>query len=192
MYFSYACAGKACRVKVCHKLRQKFKSPAAAEKHYVLQREAQVQSQHVSPAPSLPVCSPDQTLLPVPTGLQPSEQVAVLSELFSAYLRHCNVQEVEPEFLELAARGMQHLHEKGRTKVIYSMVKAVGTMRSDVSDSLLPAERMPMGLIEYAVNFFTASSVQKVNINVCAYYDHRNLHSVTQLSCMNSMGVSLL
>ena len=113
-------------------------------------------------------------------GLPPSEQVAVLSELFSAYLRHCNLQAVEPEFLELAARGMQHLHEKGRTNVIYSMVKAVGTMHSDGSDSLLPAERMPMGLIEYAVNFFTASSVQKVNINVCAYYDHRNLHSVTQ------------
>ena len=167
VYFAYACAGKACRVKVCHKLRQKFKSPAAAEKHYVLQREALA-------------------------GLQPSEQVAVLSELFSAYLRHCNLQAVEPEFLELAARGMQHLHEKGQTNVIYSMVKAVGTMHSDGSDSLLPAERMPMGLIEYAVNFFTASSVQKVNINVCAYYDHRNLHSVTQLSCINGMGVSLL
>ena len=174
------------------------------------------QSRHVSPSPSLPVCSPDQALLPVPTpsqqlvpypntvpqatsvcqealaGLQPSEQVAVLSELFSAYLKHCNIQAVEPEFLELAARGMQHLHEKGRTNVIYSMVNAVGTMRSDGSDSLLPAERIPMGLIEYAVNFFTASSVQKVNINVCAYYDHCNLHSVTQLSCMNGMSVSLL
>ena len=61
------------------------------------------------------------------------------------------------------------------------MVKAVETMRSDGSDLLLPAERMPMGLIEYAVNFFTASSVQKVNRNMSLLYNHHNLHSVTQL-----------
>ena len=150
---------------MCHKLRQKFESPAAAEKHYVLQHETQVQSQQVSPSPSLPVCSPDQALVPVTTpsqqlvpypntvpqvtsvchealaGLQPSEQVAVLSELFSAYLRHCNIQAVAPDSLELAACGMQRLHEKGRTNVIYSMVKAVGTMRSDGSpaDSRRPS-----------------------------------------------------
>ena len=98
-------------------------------------------------------------------ALDASEQVAVLSELYSAYLRqHYNTQAVPSDFLELVARGMQHLHEKGRTNVIYSIAKAVGTMRSDGSDSLLPTARMPMGLIEYAVNFYTVSSVQKVHV----------------------------
>ena len=55
-----------------------------------------------------------------------------------------------------------HLQQSGRTNVIYSMAKVLGTMRSDGSDSLLPARRMPMGLIEHTVNVFSASSIHQV------------------------------
>ena len=37
-------------------------------------------------------------------------------------------------------------------------------MRADQSDSLLPAKRMPMGLIEYSGKFFTAPSIRQVYI----------------------------
>ena len=67
------------------------------------------------------------------------------------------------DFLELAASAAQHVHQCQRSNVIYNLTKALGTMRHDASDSLLPAKRMPMGLIEYAVGFFTASSIQKVH-----------------------------
>ena len=89
----------------------------------------------------------------------------VLSQLFSQMLiRHYSTPALgmPDDFLELVASGVQHLHQEKRTNVIYSLAKAVGTMRVDGSDSLLPAKRMPMGLIEYAVSFFTVSSVQKV------------------------------
>ena len=69
---------------------------------------------------------------------------------------------VPPDFLQLVASGMQHLHGAGRSNAIYLLAKALGTLRSDGSDSLMPAKRMPMGLIEYTINFFTTSSVQKV------------------------------
>ena len=95
--------------------------------------------------------------------LHASEQLSVLSELFSAHLQqHYNIRRVPSDFLELVVRGMKHLHDTSWTNVIYTMAKALGTMRSDGSDSLLPTARMPMGLIEYIVNFYTASSVQKV------------------------------
>ena len=96
------------------------------------------------------------------SSLQPRQQLEVLSSLFSDYhSQYCNVQ-VPENFLELAINGMQHLRDSGRSNVIYLMAKAVGTMRSDKSDSLLPVKRMPMGLVEYIVNFFTTSSIQKV------------------------------
>lgn len=71
------------------------------------------------------------------------------------------------DFLELVASGVQNLHRQKRTNVIYSLAKAVGTMKADGSDSLLPVKHMPMGLIEYAVTFFTVSSVQKVGLYDC-------------------------
>lgn len=42
-------------------------------------------------------------------------------------------------------------------------------MRSDGLDSLLLAKRMPIGLIEHIVNFFTVDAVNKVYLHsLCA------------------------
>lgn len=64
------------------------------------------------------------------------------------------------DFLELAVAAMQHLKSCGRANVLYNFAKVIGTMREDKSDSLLPAKRMPMGLIEHCVNFFASTHVQ--------------------------------
>ena len=48
--------------------------------------------------------------------------------------------------------AVEHLKSCGRSNVLYNMAKAIGTMREDQGDSLLPAKRMPMGLIEHCVN----------------------------------------
>ena len=49
--------------------------------------------------------------------------------------------------------GMDHLQACCHSNVIYLLAKSLGTLRPGRSDSLLPAKRMPMGLIEYCVNF---------------------------------------
>ena len=67
---------------------------------------------------------------------------------------------VPDDFLELAAAAMQHLKSCGRANVVYNLAKAIGTMREDLSDSLLPAKRMPIGLIEHCVNFFCSTRQQ--------------------------------
>ena len=76
-----------------------------------------------------------------------NEQFAVLMESFAATSK----LKVEADFLFLAASGMQNLCNAGRSNSIYLLAKALGTMRKDSSDSLLPV----MGLIEYIVSFFT-------------------------------------
>lgn len=61
------------------------------------------------------------------------------------------------DFLKLALLAMEHLKSCGRSNVI---AKALGTMRDDQTDSLLPAKGMPMGLVEHCVNFCCAHSDQ--------------------------------
>jgi len=82
------------------------------------------------------------------------EQFKVLSKLFSSLLHGSSMCSSPDDFLELAANGMAHLHKCNRSNVIYLMCQALGTMRPDQSNTLLPAKRMPMGLVEYMVNFF--------------------------------------
>ena len=90
------------------------------------------------------------------------QQFETLSKLFSSLLQKNNSCVVPSDFLELASKGMIHLQKCNRSNVIYLLSQALGTMRSDSLDSLLPSKRMPMGLIEYAVNFFTADHINQV------------------------------
>ena len=74
------------------------------------------------------------------------EKCAVLSNLFGMIMmRNTNAKCIPSEFLKLCLRGMAHLKQCDRSNVIYLLAKALGTMRSDQSDSLLPAKRMPWG-----------------------------------------------
>ena len=129
---------------------------------------------HSAPRPSAAGTQRPLTLVPatayavnscsqVLQSLELSEQLQVLSILFSSISKQ--------DFLCLTASGMQNLSDAGRSNTIYQLAQGLGTSRSDGSDSLLPVRRMPMGLIEYAIVFFTASSVQKVHVHVqCHVY----------------------
>ena len=108
-------------------------------------------------------------------SLEADDQLNIISELFLSYLRkhHSRMRLLPGDFLKLVVLACNHLHQSGRGNVIYLLAKALGTTRPDGSDSLLPTSRMPMGLLEYIVTFFTASSVQKASyifsINIIIY-----------------------
>lgn len=166
--------GTSCRTKATKVLAKRFRTPADAEKHYLelSAPQPQVQLPDTSSCVPPPAPPPEQMTTAEITSychqalvpLQPEAHLEILSELFLIYLReNSEVRSVPRDFLELVVQGMRHLGEAGRSNIIYSLAKAVGTMRPDGSDSLLPTKNMPMGLIEYAVNLFTASSIQKVN-----------------------------
>lgn len=106
---------------------------------------------------------------------QPNEQLDILSHLFSevAY-GTLNEPKVPTDFLRLAVDAMHNLRTSGWSNTVYLLAKALGTMRTDHSDTLLPVKRMPMGLIEYAVTFFSATSVQQVH--KCMYTSIHGQH----------------
>ena len=91
------------------------------------------------------------------------QQCVVLTNLLGKIMmRNSDADCVPSDFLQLCVHGMAHLKQCHRTNVIYLLAKALRPMRSDQSDSLLLTKRMPMGLIEHSVNFFTSSSARQV------------------------------
>ena len=90
----------------------------------------------------------------------PNQQLHIISSLFKSHLASNLSVNVPDDFLELAAAAMQHLKSCGRANVVYNLAKAIGTMREDLSDSLLSAKRMPTGLIEHCVNIFCSTRQQ--------------------------------
>ena len=66
---------------------------------------------------------------------------------------------VEEDFLSLAAKAMAQLRFSDRSNALYNLAKGWGTLRKDMSDSRFPIKRMPMGLVEYAANFFASEQM---------------------------------
>ncbi len=64
---------------------------------------------------------------------------------------------------------MTRLKNHGRSNVVYNLAKGVGT---EQSDSCFPVCRMPMGLVEYVTNFFSATNINSVGKHVVSYILH--------------------
>ncbi len=60
---------------------------------------------------------------------------------------------VPDDFVKLSLEAMERLKQCGRHNIVYGLVHGLGIMREDKNDSRLPALRMPMGLLEYVINF---------------------------------------
>ncbi len=73
------------------------------------------------------------------------------------------------DFLQLSASAMTRLKNHGRSNVVYNLAKGVGT---EQSDSCFPVCRMPMGLVEYVTNFFSATNINSVGKHVVSYILH--------------------
>ena len=157
----FYCVENACRNKVQGLLRKRFTSPKSAESYYfplkLVASEATAVGQEVSVAPTLQ----GENL----SELTPEQALHMLSSVLKVYCTATGQSKLIPadDFIPLSLTAMEHLKSCGRSNVVYGLVKCLGTMRSDGSDSLLPAKRMPLGLIEHCVDFFSNPSSQMVN-----------------------------
>ena len=76
----------------------------------------------------------------------------------------CSWLDVPVDFLAYAGTAIARLKESGRANVVYNLVKGIGKDRPDSSNSRFPVSRMPMGLIEYATNFYVAEDINQVSV----------------------------
>ena len=99
-------------------------------------------------------------------------QLQSLSQSFSSLAASAYGVTLPADYLELSLQGMSHLQKCGRPNVLYGFAKGLGILRQDQSDSRFPARRMPMGLFQYAIDFFNADTIQQVHVKV---YKMKNL-----------------
>ena len=148
----------ACRYKVFW-LKKKFVTPLEAEVQFppkvVMTRDSSTQTErHVHDPLSNEVWS----------SLDRQEQIQGISTLFSRYClkEFCCV--VPGDFLVYASLAIQRLTNSARSNILYSLARSIGTMREDRTDSLLPVNRMPFGLLEFIANFFIAKDSREVSM----------------------------
>ncbi len=159
--YCVAPSGKACRLRTTTVLKKRFKSPSEADAHF-LQELSPPFSMDIEETAQVLVLSKHQQMkecLDFFAALEKEDQLSVFAEMLSRHF-----PSVPPDFFSLVINSTKHLKECNRTNVIYTLAKVVGTSRPDGKDSFLPVKKMPFGLLEYTINFFGATSTQKVLI----------------------------
>lgn len=154
----------ACRFKVVGWLAKKFKSPLLAESAL---------------SSSLTVPDQDEKRMVHTVGIQASPEVKsvdIQTGVTNDYIRTEAVQTdsdpvFQKDFLSYASTAMRNLAASGRTNVLYNLAKGIGQPREDGTDSCFPIKRMPMGLLEYAADFFAKKNLNTVSDNtlMCDY-----------------------
>ncbi len=85
-------------------------------------------------------------------------QVKVLCDFLH---HHCSMHyddlQVPDDFLQLSLAAMKNLQEHQKPNVLHGLAKGLGLMRADCLDRYFPMKRMPFGLLEYIVSFFTSN-----------------------------------
>ena len=101
-------------------------------------------------------------------SMSEAEQLNTVDELLSATVKmlHINI-DLPKDFVSKAVAGMRHLKKCQRYNIIYGIVKGFGTMRPDGRDSVIPATRMPTGMLEYTAKFFVSPTLSQVNEIIC-------------------------
>lgn len=145
----------------------KFSTPSEAEKFYGLERFAVKGVQTESTARSFSCCGTQTDISMKPSTTTAHEiDLKVFSQEYASVCEEKLGIAVPGDFLVVAGTAMAHLAGNSRSNVLYSLAKGIGTMREDNSDSLFPVKRMPMGLVEYTANFFTAENLNQVSLLV--------------------------
>lgn len=177
--------GPACRTRVLRYLHQLYPTPKDAEKDLLIDKENSPQLHvpdstvnaalgsdgvHVDDLSSTLMCDipiSKRSCLDWFRQLSHPDQTELITSLYHHHVSmHHSGLHVPPDFLELSLKAMAHLQKSGRSNILFGLAKGLGIQRDDGSDSLIPTNRMPMGLLEYVINFYQSS---KVINNSCGY-----------------------
>ena len=176
--------GAACRFKILRGLKKRFKCPTEAKTQLEVDwpqssfKSVEVQTDLTFPPMqsdvslrdkevtcAQPESEPDwnkESIVEILQQFSLESLLEVMSTFFTDYIdKKLNIT-IPEDFLTLSAKAMAQLKHNERSNVLYNLAKGLGTPRLDGSDSRFPAKRMPMGLVEYATNFFVADKMQQV------------------------------
>lgn len=141
-----------------------FLSPEAAEVHYNI--GIHMSSLSVAETPGTSTQTEDNFVAQIVSMLDvlpESEQLQMIGQVLRELVLKMKLEIYVPnDFVSLSVSAIQHLKVCERSNILYGLAKGFGTKRSDNSDSLIPAKRMPTGLLEYLTTFFTSSHLTQV------------------------------
>ena len=74
-------------------------------------------------------------------------------------------------FMRLSLEAMRRLEQNNKVNLVVKFCQGLAVDRPDKSGPLIPLHRMPFGLLQYCIEFFTSTNVMQVML----YSKHPNI-----------------
>ena len=116
------------------------------------------------------------------TGLDRAELVELANLAFLELALQNGINSNPANFAELAMHAMKRLQDNGKNNLIYKFALCIASNRPGSSDSLFPINRMPFGMVEYQIEFFSATNIRFAISLPCSNY-HRVISIDTFFCC---------
>ena len=98
-------------------------------------------------------------------GLDSAELVEPANLAFLELALQNGINSNPANFAELAMHAMKRLQDNGKNNLIYKFaLQCIASNRPGSNDSLFPINRMPFGMVEYQIEFFSFTNIMGVSL----------------------------
>ena len=116
--------------------------------------------------PSLP-CSLLQKVIVLVAdlpGVGEEHLLDLTQKLFLKLAKRKEITSNPADFVPLSLEGMKKLEDLGKANLIYKFSQSLAKDREGTKMPLLPVDRMPFGLIDYVIQFYTCTDARQASI----------------------------
>jgi len=103
-------------------------------------------------------------LTSVIAGLDDTELIHFANLVFLELALKNGINSNPANFAELAVCAMKRLQENGKNNLVYKFALCIATNRPESNDSLFPLNRMPFGMVEYQIEFFSSTNIMQISV----------------------------
>lgn len=91
------------------------------------------------------------------------DAMSIMEELYAWQAKKMGVSSSVLGFVQLSLKAMRRLEVNGKVNLVVKFCQCLANDRPDKSGPLVPLHRMPFGMIQYCIEFFTCTNVMQVS-----------------------------
>lgn len=91
-----------------------------------------------------------------------STLLRIANKAFAKLAIKNNINSNPADFVTLSLKAMKRLESAGKNNLLYKFGECIAKTRPGSDECLMPLDRMPFGLIEYQLEFFTCTNSDQV------------------------------
>ena len=104
------------------------------------------------------------------------DALCTLEDLYAWLAEKMEVSSLVHGFIQLSLQAMKRLEVNGKSNLVIKFCQCLANDRPDKSGSLMPMHRMPFGLIQHCIEFFTCTNVMQVTLLILFLFFTLSIH----------------